>query len=417
MQHSTGEQQPSRRRLVGPAGAMVLVVALAGVADQTRSSPPDRDEIRRLIKQLGSARYKDRENASRRLDAIGGPAWYPLCKAAANATDLETRRRADKLVRSIGKRLCTEVRHFGGPMAGYWLNRVAFTSDGRRAVATGGALIVYDLGSGRELYRVLELQFARPALALTRDGRYFLTGHQHDAVVHMGEVKSGKEVRLFRGHTAGVWGVALSPDQTRAVSGSQDGTVRLWDVKTGKELRVFRGAGGMVRCVAYAPDGRHVLSGHAGAGSDNVLRLWDVESGREVRRFPGHKDAVTAVAYLPGGRSFLSGSTDGTLRLWDVKTGKELRRMEHPGGVYDVAVSPDGRRALSAGFGDRLVRLWDLTDGGPLYAYEGHQGAVLGVAISADGRLALSSDTQYTVRLWRLPPPEGQPGGKPGAVR
>src|SRR5262249_40545059 len=153
-------------------------------------------------------------------------------------------------------------------------------------------------------------------------------------------------VRGFRGHSAGVLGVALSPDGSHAVSGGNDSTVRLWDVKTGKELHTGK-APGSVRCVAYAPDGRYVLSGHSGAGSDNLIRLWSVEDGQEVRSYRGHSSDVNAVAFLPDGRSFVSASMDGTVRLWELKTTKELRRMEHRGGAYDVAVSPDGHRALS----------------------------------------------------------------------
>jgi hypothetical protein len=391
-----------------------LLLAAAPAADRARSqaTPPTQETIRRLIKQLGSARYRDREDAGKRLDAIGGPAWYPLCKAAARSPDLEIRRRAEKLVQAIGRRLFVEVRRFGGQVPGYWLNRVAFTPDGRHAVATGGGLILYDLKTGKEIYRVLELQFARSGLALSRDGRYFLTGHQGDQLVRLGEVQSGKEVRAFMGHAGGVWGVALSPDGARAASGGDDATVHLWDVQTGKERHACKAGPGRVRCVDYAPDGRHVLSGHDGAGSDNLVRLWDAEAGKELRRFAGHTGGVNGVAFLPDGRSFLSASLDGTVRQWDVKTGKELRRMEHRGGAYGVAVSPDGRRALSAGWGDRAVRLWDLTDGGPLFAFEGHQAPVLGVAFSGDGRQALSCDANYTIRLWRLPEPDGQPGEK-----
>jgi WD40 repeat protein len=386
--------------MLAMAASLILTIPFV----PARADEPDPKEIRRLIGQLGSLRYKDREIASQRLEAIGGPAWYLLAKTAAGSADLETRRRAERLAKAIGKRLFVEVRHFGG-QGGYWLNRVAFSRDGRQAVATGGAVIFYDLKTGKEVNRVLELSFARPGLALSRDGRYFLTGHVHDAVVRLGEMKSGKEIRTFRGHTAGLRSVALSADGGRAVSGSIDGTVRLWDVKTGQERQTLRAAGAVIS-VAFSPDGSHILSGHSGAGKDHPIRLWEAESGREIRRFSDHTNEVTGLAFLPDGRSFVSASMDGTLRLWDGQSGKELRRMQHPGGAYDVAISPDGRRALSAGFGDRKMRLWDLTDGFQLHVFEGHQGAVLGVAISADGRQALSCDSLYTVRLWRLPEPE-----------
>jgi WD40 repeat protein len=391
-----------------PQGARQLLAWLIIVAGSTYgpggltagATPPDAREIQRLITQLGSAKFNEREAASERLEAIGGPAWYSLRKAAATSADPEIRRRAEALAQSIGKRLFVEVRSFGAG-GGYWLNRVAFAPDGKRAIATGGAVIFYDLETGKELNRVLELQYARPGLALSRDGRYFLTGHQDDPVVRLGELQSGKPVQTFEGHTAGVLAVALSPDGSQAASGGNDRTLRLWDLKTGKELHAGKAAG-VIRSLAYAPDGRFILSGHSGAGSDNLIHLWSAEDGHEVRSYRGHSSDVTAVAFLPDGRSLVSASMDGTVRLWDVKTSKELRRMEHRGGAYDVAVSPDGRRALSAGFGDRTVRLWDLTDGTELWRFEGHQSRVLGLAFSRDGRQALSSDANCTVRLWRL---------------
>jgi WD40 repeat protein len=384
-------------------------LALAAGAGTPRAGEVKKDpeRIATLIRQLGDLKYAKREAASRELAAIGEPAWYPLRKAARTAADEEVRRRAGKLAAAMATRLFVEVRRFGGTVGGYWLNRVAFTPDGRRAIATGGGVILYDLSSGKELARVLEFSFARPGLAISRDGRHFLTSHQNDRIVRLGDIKSWKEVRPFVGHTAGVYGVALSPDDTRAASGSDDGTVRIWDVQTARQQHLFR-APGKARCVGYAPDGRHIFSGHCGPGSDNLIRLWDIEGGKEVRSFRGHTSDVTAVAVLPDGRSVLSASMDGSLRLWDVSTGKELRRMEHRGGVYGAALSPDGRRALSAGFGDRTVRLWDLSDGGELHAFQGHVGAVLGVAFSPDGRQALSSDSQCTIRLWRLPPPQGR---------
>jgi WD40 repeat protein len=385
-----------------------VVVLQAGAGGESEAR-----RVSALIRQLGHEKFAVREAASKELETIGEAAWQPLVKAARGAPDLETRRRAERLAHRIAKRLFVEVRHFGGPVAGYWLNRVAFTRDGRRAIATGGAVIAYDLESGREIYRVLELQYARPGLALSRDGRYFLTSHQHDPIMRLGDITSGKEVRQFVGHTAGVQGVALSPDGSLAVSGSDDGTMRLWDVKTGKELHVFKGAPGQVYRVAFAPEGKHILSAHGGQGSNNLIRLWDAEQQTERRRFEGHRGNVTALVFHPDGGSFLSSSQDGSVRMWDNKSGRELHRLEHRGGVNDVAVSPDGRRALSAGFGDRMVRLWDLTDGGELHRFEGHQGAVLGVAFSPEGRQALSCDSQYTIRLWRLPGPETRRAGTP----
>jgi hypothetical protein len=178
----------------------------AGHTSQPQASDapakPSTGDIQKVVDQLGSAVFVERKAAANRLAAIGEPAWSALRKAAAMSDDLEVRRSASRLAQEIGKKTFVEIRHIGGG-GGYWLNRVAFTKDGRQAVATGGAVILYDLQSGKERYRTMEVQFARMGLALSQDGRYFLTGHQHENVVRLGEVRTGKEVQTFRGHTGG----------------------------------------------------------------------------------------------------------------------------------------------------------------------------------------------------------------------
>ena len=55
--------------------------------------------------------------------------------------------------------------------------------------------------------------------------------------------------------------VAIAPDGRTALSGSYDKTLKLWDLATGKELRIFTGHSERVTSVAIAPDGRTALSG------------------------------------------------------------------------------------------------------------------------------------------------------------
>src|SRR5439155_23701238 len=102
----------------------------------------------------------------------------------------------------------------------------------------------------------------------SRYGRFMLSA-SWDRTVRMRDMKTGKELRAFTGHTEKVPNVAITTDATRAISASEDGTVRLWDVDTGKELYRCKGHEGKAVGVAITSNGRYALPG----GQDGTVRL------------------------------------------------------------------------------------------------------------------------------------------------
>ena len=65
------------------------------------------------------------------------------------------------------------------------------------------------------------------AFDFSRDGKLVLTAC-NDNTVGVWDAGSGKCLRVFKGHTGSVSCVAWSPDQTRALSGSDDHSLLLW---------------------------------------------------------------------------------------------------------------------------------------------------------------------------------------------
>ncbi len=235
------------------------------------------------------------------------------------------------------------------------------------------------------------------AVVFAPDGRSVYSGGG-DRVVRRVDVRTGREVAVFVGHTEEIWSVAVAPDGRRLLSGGKDNTVRLWDVATAKEVRRLEGHTDQVRSVAFAPDGRLAVTG----GEDRTVRLWDLETGRQVRRWDGHARSVESVAFSPDGKHVLSASWDRTLRLWDVANGKEVRRFAgHTAGVYRAAFAPDGKQIVSGG-GDHTARLWDVASGKEVRVFAGHRGHVITVAFAPDGLRVLTGggDDDFTVRLW-----------------
>jgi WD40 repeat protein len=397
---------PFPRSLVCSVCLLLCASLTAGFAAAPPALLPA--EVRKLIDQLGDDDDTVRKSAMKKLEAVDEEFLPALREIAAGHADVDVRLRLLVVARVIQDRHWALIRAMGigatlkasPPGGGYWLNRVRFSADGKYAVAAGGALILYDLDTGKEVRRVMEVGGARPGLDVSRDGKYALTAHAAETFFHLVELPSLKTVQTFTGHRGNVFAIALSPDNTRAASVSADRAIRLWDVKTGKELWQYPDVP-YQHSIAFSPDGKRLLCGYAGGRGGRLVRLFDVKKPVHIRSFEGHAGTVIRVLFAPDGKTGISADSDGNIRVWDLESGKELRKMEHKSAINDLALSPDGRRALSAG-NDGQIKLWDLRTGKLIHAFTGHVAGVLGVGFSPDGRRALSSDKVCCVRLWKL---------------
>lgn len=224
-----------------------------------------------------------------------------------------------------------------------------------------------------------------------------LRGTPLDTDVRLWNIANGEMIRRYRGHTATVEGVAISPDGSQILSGAWDGQIILWDRESGEEIRRFTLPEEVrVTSVAFHPNG--VLA--ASSASDGSMILWDVAGGVEVQRFEGHEGAVNKIAFDAEGTRLASASDDMTVRVWDVESCRELLLLTgHEDRANDVTFSPDGSLLLSSAW-DSTVRLWDLDTGELLTVYEGHNGPTFGLAFSPDGEVFVSGSADASVRMW-----------------
>jgi len=96
---------------------------------------PTDEPVARWIIQLGSRRFAEREEASKRLEAADEAA-LPALQTAAASGDPEIRRRAERAIAAIRRRRWSEVRRFDGHSHG--VISLAVAPDGHRRSAAAG---------------------------------------------------------------------------------------------------------------------------------------------------------------------------------------------------------------------------------------------------------------------------------------
>jgi WD40 repeat protein len=244
------------------------------------------------------------------------------------------------------------------------------------------------------------------------------------------------------GHTKGarVGTVGFSPNEELALTGAWDATAILWDVRTGKQIRRFLGHTGPVLSAVFSPNGQLILT----ASSDQTARIWRVDNGLEFARsradskvvsasfspdgahlaiatakgsvcvfkavnheFVWHFQApnVKAIQFskdssklFAGGEPYESSPPGGrTVYAWDIRSGTKV--IELPVATSSIAISPTADRILTAG-SDLIATLRKTEDGTELIQFKGHTDKITSLAITPNGKAGVTAGRDGTVRIW-----------------
>jgi WD40 repeat protein/predicted Ser/Thr protein kinase len=137
------------------------------------------------------------------------------------------------------------------------------------ALSDDDSLLVWDAAG--EPGPAIELAWNVEAARFLPEGDRILLGCS-DHVARVVDLR-GELLATYRGHLAGLTGVAVSPDGAHVLTASRDGTARVFE-RGGAELAALP-FGGTVWGAEFSPDGRWILA----TTSDRVAWLWPSPTG------------------------------------------------------------------------------------------------------------------------------------------
>lgn len=249
------------------------------------------------------------------------------------------------------------------------------------------------------------------AVAISANNSLAITGYA-DGTARIWDRKTGRELRRLSRHDGSVESVALSQDGRIAVTGSADGTARVWSTLTGEELIKFgetKSSLGWVRSVAISSDARLVFT-----GVGKTIQKWEIAEGNLLKTFAVQECAIDSSAFSKNGRWVVTGCFDGRAQLWDTEAEAIVSRFfSSTKPVSYVSVSNDGKWLVTSGV-DRTVRVWDGFNGNLIREYIPESGPkddnkpggfsasddISSVAISEDGQWIVAGMRDNSAKLW-----------------
>lgn len=205
------------------------------------------------------------------------------------------------------------------------------------------------------------------------------------------------------GHSSQVLGLDKTSDDRFLVTGSTDATVKLWEIASAKEVRTFRGHTAPVTHVAISPDGKTIVSA---SSKDSSVMIWESVSG--VRKLKIRLNyEMTAMLVRPAWNSILVSSSEDAVIEYSLQTGKEERRFQNVGSL--LCISDDGKKAVSrlydrpdgviATTAERL-HIWDLLSGQTIRKLDSSN--AMTAAITRDTRYVVTGERNNTIKLWDI---------------
>lgn len=251
------------------------------------------------------------------------------------------------------------------------IHSLAFTPDGSRLVAAGGApaqtgeVQIWDVPNRKLLHTLPASNDTLFGASLSPDGKLAAVAGGADKSLRVIEVDTGKEIRRIDHHEDWVFATVFGVDGKRLVSVGRDRAAKLTDVASGRFIENVNLLKDALTAVVRHPKRDWIVIG----GAERVPYLYRLDRPRAmriaddstlIRKFEKLDGPILALSISPDGSRIAAAAEVGDVRIYDAETGEIVGRASgHTGGIYALQFTPDGAQLATAGF-DGSMRFYDL---------------------------------------------------------
>ncbi len=233
---------------------------------------------------------------------------------------------------------------------------IALDGQARFLAAGGfGSIVVWDLLTGKRIgeYRT-DYGFTN-SMNIDPGGNYI--AYAWGDWIRMIELKTGRYVRDFKGHTTYAQKMVFHPQKKRLVTGDMHGNIKVWETDTGRLINTISDLGMDVKAMAVDDSGEYLVAGSL----NSEIKIWRLETGELLRSYKEDSYIVSLAVDSKNDR-IITGWTDRMIRIYGLKTSQKIATLEgHTDTVLGLAVAPDGNTLLSASY-DNTIRFWNMDE-------------------------------------------------------
>lgn len=317
---------------------------------------------------------------------------------------------------------------------------VTVSSDGKQAITglTNNTLIVWDLETKEQKFRLISHSGAITAVAITSDGTQAVSSSK-DKTIKIWDLKTGEEVSTFTDFNNLVNSIAITPNGKQIISGSKDGTINFWKLNHNHDNNsqicqenlyiykihetqlnnyqlnrtasfidlilifavVFIYIIGCIFIMFLFAKQIHFLAGFIllifslfllilNIGSILVLPMWF----RYIFLLDSQADMINTHQY------YENNSHSVKPLSYKIKEWKNLLN-KHTEYITTITVSLDGKKVIS-GSKNKTIILWDLTTLKQLYILTGHWNQVSSIAAIPNSKSIISSSFDGNLKIWDI---------------